>query len=214
MQHDFQYVPKNEWLPVRNRLEELIHCVQDEVREYFTFSFTYVGSTHRNMITQDMKSNIGYDFDVNIHVNDDDEEYDAEEIRHILKNAFERNMRQYGYNRIEDSTRVLTIKATDTYFSRINHSCDFCIVYDCDDGRQQYIHFNKKQNVYKWEYLPISNKELEERAKWITHNGYRGELKDLYLYKKNTNTNPDKKSRSLYAESVSEIYKRYNKNSK
>ena len=57
----------------------------------------------------------------------------------------------------------------------------------------------------------ISNKELEEKAEWISKNGYKGNLEDLYLDKKNKNTNPDKRSRSLYAESVSEIYQRYHK---
>ena len=52
---------------------------------------------------------------------------------------------------------------------------------------------------------------LEEKAKWIVTNGKRGELEDLYLDKKNKNTNPDKRSRSLYAESVSETYQKYHK---
>ena len=209
--HDFKLVPKSEWLPVRNQLEELIHLVQDDVRDKFTFSFTYVGSTSRNMITYDPNSNIGYDFDVNLHVNDDDEDYTAKEIRDILRNAFVRHMAKFGYNRCEDSTRVITVKNVDTYFSKICHSCDFCIVYDCNDGRQQYIHFNKKQLTYNWQYLPVSNKELEEKAEWISKNGYKGDLEDLYLDKKNKNTNPDKRSRSLYDESVSEIYQRYHK---
>ena len=211
MQHDFQFVPKSEWLPVRKQLEELIHLVQDEVRDCFTFSFTYVGSSSRNMITYDRKSNIGYDFDVNIHVNDDDENYTAKEIRDILRIAFTKHMAKFGYKHCEDSTRVLTIKDVDPFLSRICHSCDFCIVYDCSDGRQQYIHFNKEQRTYNWQYLPVSNKALEEKAEWIVKNGKKEELEDIYLYKKNKNTNPDKRSRSLYAESVSEIYQIYHK---
>ena len=85
-------------------------------------------------------------------------------------------------------------------------------VFDCIDGRQQYIHFNKKQNAYNWYFLPISNNELENRAQWIKDNGYWSELKDLYLYKKNNNTDPNKKSRSLYAESVNEIINYYKGN--
>ena len=40
MQHNFEYVPRKEYLPVKKELELLINDVQDEVREYFTFSFT------------------------------------------------------------------------------------------------------------------------------------------------------------------------------
>lgn len=209
MQHDFQFVPKTEWLPVRKELEKLINDVQNDVRNEFTFSFTYVGSSGRNMVTRDLKSNVGYDFDVNIHINDEEEKYSAGQIKHILMNALNKYVHQYGYDYCEDSTRVITIKKK--YYSTIIHSCDICIVFDCNDGRQQYIHFNKKQNSYEWQYFPISNTELEERAQWISHNGYLEEMKDIYLRKKNENDNPDRKSRSMYAESVNEVYMRYHK---
>ena len=54
MLHDFCYVPRSEYLPVKKELIELINVVQDEVRDYFTFSFTFIGSTHRKMITKDL----------------------------------------------------------------------------------------------------------------------------------------------------------------
>lgn len=87
---DFEYVTKKEYLPVKNELIELINLVQDEVRDKFTFRFDFIGSASRNMITRDKKSNIGYDFDVNIRVNDDDNEYSAKEIRRILKDGFDK----------------------------------------------------------------------------------------------------------------------------
>ena len=63
---------------------ELIHKVQDEVRDSFTFQYKFVGSVQRNMVTCDVKSNAGFDFDVNIMVNDDDKDFEAEEIKNIL----------------------------------------------------------------------------------------------------------------------------------
>ena len=210
MKHDFQYVPRCEYLPIRKELEKLINLVQDELRDgYFTFSFTYIGSTHRKMITRDVKGNTGYDFDVNIHVNDDDEDFSPEEIRRILKKAFDKHSRDFGYDFCEDSTRVLTIKRKDILGSRILCSCDFAIVYDCDDGRQQYIHFNKKQKSYNWEYLTMSNTKLEERAEYLRKHNYLEKVRELYIYKKNLNDNQDKRSRSLYAETINEIYQKY-----
>lgn len=206
MLHDFCYVPRSEYLPVKKELIELINVVQDEVRDYFTFSFTFIGSTHRKMITKDLKGNVGYDFDVNIHVNDDDEEYSPDDIRRIIIRAFNKHMSKYGYNRYEDSTRVITIKQTDWYNSRIIRSCDLAIVYDCKNGRQKYIHYNKNQRKYEWQYMKMSNSELEARADWIKHNGYWQEVKDIYIDKKNWNDDPDKKSRSLYAETINEVF--------
>ena len=107
---DFEYVTKKEYLPVKNELIELINLVQDEVRDKFTFRFDFIGSASRNMITRDKKSNIGYDFDVNIRVNDDDNEYSAKEIRRILKDGFDKHSKKFQYDYAEDSKRVLTIK--------------------------------------------------------------------------------------------------------
>ena len=171
MSYNFKYVPRSKYLPEKKELERLINAVQNEVREYFTFSFTYVGSTHRKLITEDLRGNVGYDY-------------------------------------CDDSTRVLTIKRKDMLRSRIISSCDFAIVYDCKDGRQQYIHFNKKQKTYDWEFLPISNMKLEDKAEVIRNKGCWDEVRNLYLDKKNLNENPNKRSRSLYAETINEIYHR------
>ena len=86
--YNFKYVAKREFMPLKNELIELIHQVQDQVRDYFTFRFDFVGSSQRNIITSDNSSNVGFDFDVNIQVNDDDEEYGPKEIKHILMNGF------------------------------------------------------------------------------------------------------------------------------
>ncbi len=75
--HDFEYVPKEEWNPIRDELLEIIHRLQNEVRGSFTFQYHFVGSSSRNMITRDRSSNTGFDFDVNIEVHDPHEDYSA-----------------------------------------------------------------------------------------------------------------------------------------
>ena len=123
--YHFQYVAKRELEPAKKQLMELIHKVQDEVRDNFTFQYEFVGSVKRNMVTWDVKSNVGFDFDVNIRVNDDDEEFEAKDIKKILVRAFNNHAWKYGYDSCEDSTRVFTIKVKDRKNSRIRHSCDF-----------------------------------------------------------------------------------------
>lgn len=206
--YHYRYATKEETKPIRAVLEEIIHKVQDEVRDYFTFSYQFIGSSKRNMITYDPTTNIGFDFDVNIYVNDDNNKYYPDEIRNILKNALNRVVRYYGYNHCEDSTSVLTIKFIDRFHSRIKHSCDFAIVYDGSNG-QQYIRFNKEQNNYTWEYRSKGFKNLEIRADWLKKHKYWNEVKDVYLEMKNKNTNPDKHSRSLYAETINNLYHKY-----
>lgn len=209
--HDFVYVTRAEAKPVRDELYEIIHEVQDIVREDFTFQFRPVGSASPdiNLITRDLKSNIGFDFDFNLEINDDDENYSPEEIRNIMRNAIDRVAPKYGYKHCEDSTRVLTIKKVNTLTSWILHSCDFALVYNCGDGRQQYIRFNKKNGNYTWEYQGKGFKNLNNKIAWLKqHDGYWSELQDYYIDKKNINDNPDKHSRSILAESVNEMYQK------
>lgn len=203
--HDFRYVTKKQAQPIKDELYQILYMVQDLVRDNFTFSFTPIGSSSRNMITCDAKSNIGFDFDINIEVNDDNEDFEPKEIRTIIRTAIDRVAPRYGYKNCEDSTRVLTIKKVDTSHSRIIHSCDFAIVYNCTDGRQQYIRFNKDNNYYYWEYQGKGFVGLEKKMDWLKRENLWGELQDYYIEKKNSNKNPDKHSRSIFAESINEM---------
>lgn len=210
MSYDFRYVTRKEAVEVKKVLISLINDVQDEVRDNFTFSYHFIGSSARNMITEDEKSNIGFDFDVNIEVNDPDENYEPNEIKHILMQAFNDVIRQnkLGYGNCEDSTRVFTIKFIDHENSRIVHSCDFAIVYNCSNGRQQYIRFNKSQTSYYWEYQP-DGYNLDDKISAIKSKGFWDDVLELYISKKNNNANPDKKSRSLFAETIKEVYEQH-----
>lgn len=206
--NDFIYITKASARPVKNELIQIIHEVQYIVRPYFTFQFRPVGSSSRNMITYNQKSNIGFDFDFNLEINNDEEEYSAAEIRHIIKNAIDQVAPRYGYNHCEDSTRVLTIKKVNTFTCQILHSCDLAIVRICENRRPQYIRFNKKNNNYTWEYQGKGFKNLEKKIACLKANGYWGELQDYYIYKKNMNNNSDKHSRSILAESINEMYQK------
>ena len=208
--HDFQYVTKSETKPVRDELITIIHEVQDIVRPYFTFQFKPVGSSSSNinMITRDLKSNIGFDFDYDLEINDDDEDYSPAEIRHIIRNAIGQVAPRYGYKHCEDSTRVLTLKKVNIFTCQILHSCDFALVYNCGNGEQQNIRFNKKNNNYTWEYQGNGFKNLDNKILWLKRNRYWGELQDYYIDKKNLNNDPNKHSRSILAESVNEMYQK------
>lgn len=207
--YNFDYVSKSEYMPVKKEVIELITKVQNELRSSFTFDFRFIGSTDRKLITCDFSSNTGYDFDVNLIINDD-EEYSAKEIKTMLIKAFQNHMSRYSYNKIENSTRVITIKFIDHKNSRIMHSCDFAIVYNYTDKhgnkQQQYIHFNKNQSSYCWNQQPSAIYLLPQKADWLRKHNLWDDVRDLYLWKKNNNDNPNKKSRSLYAETINELY--------
>ena len=206
----YEYVSERDYGPAKDDLIELIHLVQKELKNYFTFSYEFIGSASRNMITREIKGNIGYDFDVNIRINDPDENYSAEELREILKYGFDQHCNKFDYDFAEDKTRVLTIKVKDRKNKRILHSCDFAIVFDCSDGRQQYIRHNKNQQSYSWEFQPKGFYGLDEKIADIKKHGRWNEVRNLYIEKKNMNQDPNKKSRSLFAEAVKEVHDRLN----
>lgn len=219
--YHFEYVSPNEWRPVKQNLVNILNILQGETKNHLAFQYRFVGSSSRDMITCDKHSNIGFDFDVNIEINDIYKNYSEKDIRNIfrtklntvidfLRNSHWRNAMlnyNYDYDYAEDSTRVITIKVKDKVHSRILHSCDFCIVRNCDDGRQQYIRFNKNQNYYSWEFQPKGYYKLQEKVEWIKNQNLWQLVRDCYLIKKNTN-NSNKKSRALFAETVHEVCQR------
>lgn len=211
--YHFQYVTTKQLSSAKKDLIQIINSVQDIVRKDFTFRFDFVGSVKRNMVTYDVKSNVGFDFDVNIQVNDDECKFSANEIKTKIRIALNKAAYQYGYDNAEDNTRVLTIKVKDMKNSKILYSCDFAIVNDYIDDdrnqRQEYIRFNKRQGSYTWEEQARGYYSLPEKEKWVKENGYWSEMRELYLRKKNLNNNPDKHSRSIYAETIHEICQEY-----
>lgn len=216
MSYNYQYISKHSNMVslARQNLINIIRDVQNEVRDEFTFQFKIVGSYSRNMITYDRKSNIGFDLDVNIYPNDDDN-YTAKEIKTILIKAFNNNIKKYGYSNVEDSTRVITIKVKDTVNSKIIHNVDFAIVneYEDEEGNThlEYIRFNKQNNSYTWEESK-GFYNIQDKIDTIKQENLWQELRNMYLRLKNENTNKHKKSKSLFAEAVNNIYNEYNLN--
>ena len=68
--YHFEYVSKKEAAPYKSQLIEPLSRVQDYVRDEFAFRFAFINSSSLNMITYDPTTHVGFDFDVNIAVND------------------------------------------------------------------------------------------------------------------------------------------------
>lgn len=220
MKHDFRYISNND-PKVREayaNLLRLLNELQGQVRGQFTFQFKAVGSYSRNMITYDTKSNVGYDFDINIEINDPINKYSAKDIKTILINGLNNIARRYGYDYPEDSSRVITLKVKDRWNSKIIYGCDIAIVnnyvdengYDC----QEYIHFNKKQNTYAWCEQQDGYYDLIKKLNRINDLGddkayIWQKVRNLYLDKKNKNENPYVHSRQIFSMTINQIFQKY-----
>lgn len=216
MPHEFEYVskksPKVKY--AYDDLMQLIREVRNDLRRHYTFQHRIIGSYARNMITYDKKSNIGFDFDVNIYPNDDEERFTPKQIKRLFKKALDKHVQSHGFDFAEDSTRVLTIKVKDRKHSRVLYSVDFAFVNDYEDDNgndcQEYIRFNKKQLSYSWVQQPSGYYMLPEKIQWIKENGlWESALKPYYLKKKNENNNPHIHSRTIFAITVQEICQKF-----
>lgn len=214
MQHDFHFISKKDPKVKKayNDILNILKEVHDLVRKKFTFRFDVVGSYKRNMITYDAKSNVGYDFDFNIEVNDGNDRYKPKQLKNMLQNAIDAVCVKYGYDHPEDSTRVLTIKMKNRKKSCILHSCDFAIVnnYIDDDGYegQEYIH-NDKHGNYTWCEQPEGYYMLPDKIDWIKENDLWDVMLKLYIEKKNRNNDPNVHSRTIFAVTVHEICQKF-----
>lgn len=211
--YHFKYADKKEVKRVKKQIITILNRVQDILRDVFTFRYDFIGSSKLNMITYDPTTNIGFDFDINIEPNYEDEEYNPKEIKTKLINALNEVIRKYGYKSCENSTRVITFKLVDEKNKKIKHSCDIAIVNNyVENGnkQQEYIKYDKNQNEYYWEQQP-EGYYLDKKIDWINKNKHWKEVIDLYIDLKNNNKNKDKKSRSLRAEAINNIYNKYNK---
>lgn len=214
MQHDFHFISKKDPKVKKayNDILNILKEVQDLVRKKFTFRFDVVGSYKRNMITYDAKSNVGYDFDFNIEVNDGNDRYKPKQLKNMLQNAIDAVCVKYGYEHPEDSTRVLTIKMKNRKKSCILHSCDFAIVnnYIDDDvyEGQEYIH-NDKHGNYTWCEQPEGYYMLPDKIDWIKENDLWDVMLKLYIEKKNRNNDPNVHSRTIFAVTVHEICQKF-----
>lgn len=211
---EYEYVYRSEAAPYKREIIALINRVQKDLRQkkLFSFSFEFIGSSSRNMITREKNSNRGYDFDVNLTPNIHNEEFSAAEIRREVFNSLQRHMKRYGYTDIEDSTSVITIKVV--VGDKVIRSCDFAIVRTNIYGNKQYIHFEKNlipfcfQSGYGWKDRG-GFYDIEDKLQWIDENYLKQELRNQYLNNKNHNYDRNKKSRAIFAETVNNIYNQY-----
>ena len=220
MKH-FEYISKHDdrvKLAYKN-INAMLNELHKRIKS-FTFTTEIVGSYKKNLITYDRKSNIGFDFDYNIVLNQNADKYSPKKIKEsIFMVQFKELANKYGFDKIENSTRVITLKKVNKEESKITYSCDFAIVRNYEDDNknkyQEYIRFNKNTNRYLWYEQSYGVYDLPKRIDWIKHeNNSRvwDELKNKYLNKKNINNDTKLHSRQFLSMAVNDICNKYGYN--
>lgn len=208
----YEYVPRSEYTPVREQLEEIILKIQEKMKPKYTFQFVLIGSGSKKLITKEKGGNKGFDFDYNFVLKKIKPDYDkATIIRENFLKFIQDIVADYGY-KVEDSKTAITIKLIDHQNKKIIHSCDIGIVQDYEDEygniSQKIVVRDKNYNHphYIWNERPKSINHLEKLSN-IEAAGLWNELKVDYLKLKNANK--DKKAYQLFIETVHNLYDKY-----
>lgn len=201
----YTYLSKREKNSYQEISKQIIHKVQDNLRSQFTFRYDFIGSSKYNLVT--FCENNKPDLDCDIQVNDEKENFSAENIIDLLINSFNKYLIEYNFISIEKNSRTFTLKGDE-------FDLDIAVVYHYfdDKDKSQYIRYNKHHNNYTWQYNSLAYYLIENKIKIIKDNDYWADVEEKYLEKKNTNTNPHKKSRSLFLEVINNIYNENNLN--
>lgn len=208
----YEYVKKSEYAPVRKELEQVINRLQNEMRKSYglTFQFHLVGSGKRHLITRIKGGNKGYDFDYNLILTppEDGYRYIAKVIKQEFMDALKIALKGTKYSFPKDSTSSITIKVVDKNGKKIEHSCDFAIIYygnsDGDDG-YFYLRNNKRQQSYQFVFRTF-NSDIDEKVREIIEDDGWPYIEEEYLLLKNINEGNNKHSFSLYTEAVNNVY--------
>ncbi len=209
---EYEYVSKSEYAPVRKELEQIINRLQAEMRKSYglTFQFRLIGSGQRHLVTRIKGGNKGYDFDYNLILTPpaNGYHYVAKVIKQEFMEALKIALKGTKYSFPKDSTSSITIKVVDEKGKKIEHSCDFAIIYygknDGDDG-YFYLRNNKQQQAYQFVFR-ASNFDIDEKVKEIIEDDGWAYIREEYRLLKNRNEGNTKHSFSLYAEAVNNVY--------
>ena len=215
----YEYVTKAEYQPIREEIEKIIKKTQVYMKKNFktTFQFRLIGSGSRHLITRIKNGNSGYDFDYNLILQEpkDGRAYNASILKHQFMEAFKNALKGTKYSNPQDSTSAITIKVVDNKNSKIEHSCDFAVIYydsDIIDNGYFYLRNNKNQSIYTFEFRKLSVNVESKLFEILQYRNAWNEIREEYLKIKNSNRDLNKHSFSLYLEAVNNIYNAFEQN--
>ncbi|MBD5632088.1 MAG: hypothetical protein HDP34_02505 [Clostridia bacterium] len=186
----------------------ILHAVQDEVREYFTFDIRLIGSGDKRLVTQN--GDDSFDLDYNIILQKDKKGLldNPKQIKDIFVARFNKVLksRVSNYAHVSDSTSVITAKIVMD--KRLRFSFDVAIIVEGDDGYFYRLTNDKNTGRYIWNQVRQSANYFE-KFKAVKENGYWMAFKQRYLYLKNMHLSrrDDVKSFSVFLETLNEFYR-------
>ena len=203
----YRYANQSEVKELTAWCMEILHAVQEEIREYFTFDIRLIGSGDKRLVTQN--SDESFDLDYNIILQKDKKGLldNPKQIKEIFVKRFKNVLNRYvsDYTHVDDSTSVITAKLIQN--NKIEFSFDVAIIVEGDDGYFYRLTNDKNTGRYIWNQVKQSANYFE-KFQAVKENGYWNEFKRRYLELKNMHLRRQDgvKSFSIFLETLNEFY--------
>ena len=190
---------------------DIVNQLVQELKKYeIEAKMKVVGSKNRNMITQNAKEPI--DFDFNLLVDNPDNYQSAKDLKEDIREAFNEVLSNNGWGDCEDSTSALTTK--QMVYKKGNKTpfyIDVCIVKKDKFGLHRLIH-QKTGNINfdRWYWNQVLNSQDIKKKEEVLKPDHWIEVREAYLQKKNMYLSRpfdnDHPSFVCYIEAVNEVY--------
>ena len=130
----YKFAKQSEVKELESWCMDILHAVQEEVRDYFTFDIRLIGSGDKRLVTQN--SDESFDLDYNIILQRDKKGLlnNPKQIKDIFVSRFNKILKECvsDYTHTCDSTSVITVKLIRN--NKLHFSFDVAIVVEGDDG--------------------------------------------------------------------------------
>lgn len=202
----YKYVSKKEIRDIREYCEEIIKKIQkSQLKDFFTFSFYLIGSGKTNLITIN-GDNGTYDLDYNLILQKDKADLFSkpQKIKELFSKEFDKERNNFNIKKIENSSSVITLKFKDK-----KANVDIAILRKNNNGNYSKIIYDKSKNRYIWNEIKCS-KNYQDNINLIKQQMYWNEVRDKYLFKKNSYLRQNKNisSFSILLETINEVMQR------
>jgi hypothetical protein len=186
--------------------QEILHAVQEEVRDYFTFDIRLIGSGDKRLVTQNADQS--FDLDYNIILQKDKKNLldNPKQIKDLFVARFNKVLKaavnEYSTS-AGDSTSVITAKLIRN--GKLNFSFDVAIIVENNNGVFYRLTNDKNTGRYIWNEIQQSA-DFVEKFRLIKESGHWADFKKRYLDKKNMylSRQDGVKSFSVFLETLNE----------
>lgn len=206
----YEFVPRKEYKEAAKIARSFIDQLQKELKNHLTFDKSLIGSVKSRLVTRNGNQN-PFDFDYQLEIKKiKDKKYEnTNQILEIFLTKINQIKKYYPSisKKIDNGKKVFKIKIDHSIENKVWFNIEISIL-RLINNEMNIIYFDKKTNkkIYNKEKFDFANnKELKQKFLMIRQNPQLWlDFKKRYLKKKNSKEYVNRKSISIYKETINE----------